>query len=74
MPKFEDLVLVLPGWPRGFCPLHALEREPCGSRCVEARILFRESATALDEYWRSVGRTEPFGEPNRAEHELVGLS
>jgi len=68
MPRLEELVLVLPGWPKGFCPLHALEREPCGSRCVETRILFRESAMALEQYWR-----ERAAVPARVP-ELVGLA
>ncbi|HKD00463.1 MAG TPA: hypothetical protein VKG20_20640 [Methylomirabilota bacterium] len=41
---------VVPGWPRGYCPLHD-KSEECWSECWPARLEFRAVALALARYW-----------------------
>jgi hypothetical protein len=50
-------MLVVPGWPLGWCPLHVFEPdERCGSWCWNARRWFAASAAELSRYWQSPER------------------
>jgi hypothetical protein len=56
---YRSLVLVRPGWPNGFCPMHVATGFRCSHLCITARIQFKQSAAALDQYWASIPRTHP---------------
>ena len=47
-------VLVVPGWPGGFCPLHALEGLGCNRSCIQVRVALAQIAEDLEGYWQSV--------------------
>jgi hypothetical protein len=54
-------VLVTPGWPRGFCPVHCLEGDAkCHGGCVEARVEVARIDHELTAHWRRLG-LEPSG-------------
>lgn len=47
----EAGMLVRPGWPRGFCPVHAMTGMKCVSWCVPVRREFAVIASDLERYW-----------------------
>ncbi len=49
-------LLVLQGWPYGFCPVHVYEHMQCSAKCLPTRRDFAEAARELDEHWRDVAR------------------
>lgn len=46
-------VLVLPGWPRGYCPVHAMTGQGCATWRFGVRREFAIAAADLEEYWRA---------------------
>lgn len=44
-------VLILPGWERGFCPLHCCEREKCNLGCIPARRAMVELVADYRRFW-----------------------
>jgi len=55
---YRHLVLIKPGWPNGFCPVHVATGYPCSNWCIANRIQFKQSAARLDQYWAArIGRT-----------------
>jgi hypothetical protein len=53
---FKHLVLIRPGWPNGFCPVHVATGFGCTNWCVPNRIKFKAAAASLDQYWASQAR------------------
>jgi hypothetical protein len=47
-------VLVLPGWERGFCPLHVLTFLQCGPDCLPARRYMVQLVEDYQAYWERV--------------------
>ena len=44
-------LLIMPGWPMGFCPIHVDEGLPCNSGCLATREAFAVSANELAAYF-----------------------
>jgi hypothetical protein len=52
---YSEQVLVLQGWPRGFCPLHAFEPQlRCTHWCWQARVDAAGAARDLESYFDSL--------------------
>jgi hypothetical protein len=49
--NWRQRVLVLPGWPHGWCPEHVFTEHMCHEACVPARVAFAEAARELWDYW-----------------------
>lgn len=48
-------VLVMRGWPGGFCPVHCATPLRCTVACLGARFEFARAARALEGYWIRIG-------------------
>lgn len=52
----ERDVLITPGWPKGFCPIHVFSDRQCTSTCMAAHVALRQLQDDYDRHWARIER------------------